>query len=137
VPTRKKARLTKRLQSQYNQILQGNIPGHYEYGYGFGWPIGGAGSGAIGWVAYLFAKEWSGREGVDLKKLQGIVLRSGDAECAWRFARDIPAANKRRLQTLVMQTGGANQMRKFAAHVPGADKQTLENLAIVSEIMNM
>jgi hypothetical protein len=139
---RQKAALTRRLQSQYNAILAGDAsayqhwvpPGYNRPGQP---PVQGYGYGYRNeWVAYVFAKQWGGRKGVDIKRLQLIALHSDNAECAISFARDIQGANVKRFQSIVLQHGSAGQMRRFA-EIPGANRMWLENMAIVAEVMSM
>lgn len=89
------------------------------------------------WAAYVFAQRWGGREGVDVKKLQRIVLTSGNPACAIEYARHISGANVRRLQDVVLRLGNASQMRRFALLVADADVDVLRNTAIVAEVMGV
>lgn len=89
---------------------------------------------ANAWQAFYFAKRWSGRD-IDLKRLQGIVLRKGTGECATAFARYIPGANVKRLQNRVISVGTSKELREFARSVPGANVRRMEDLASVMEVM--
>lgn len=71
-----------------------------------------------------------------MRKLQLIVLRSGDAECAYEYARDVPGAQVRRLQKVVVDHGDATLMRKFSK-LSGADVQLLRSLVVVAEAMTI
>lgn len=133
-----KPRLTKRLQHLYNETIRGRAGSwHYPHPCAYDWGSRGGPSPArtSAWQAYLFAKEWHSRAGVDLKRLEGIVLRGGDAECVYRYVLDVPGASVRRAQRAVVACGAADVIRKFALNVPGADVQYLEAAIIVAEVM--
>lgn len=87
--------------------------------------------------AYAFAQKFGGRKGVDLSRLQNIVIRSNHPYWAYRYARDIPGANVWRLSLVVMKYGSADLMHHFAENIPGANRQRLEAAAIIQEVFEM
>ncbi len=89
----------------------------------------------IGEHAAHFAARWRSRR-IDVAALQRIVIRSGSAEAAFKFAQRVPGANVRKLQGVVLQGGSPDDMRTFAARVPGSDSSLLENTALVTEVMS-
>ncbi len=121
-----KAGLSRRLLRQYQSILNGNGAVY------FLWPS----IGSNGQAALIFAKAYGRRKGVDIKRLQGIVLRASDPSFAIEFARDVPGANVKRFQRRVIELGDPRAMRRFARSVPGAEIPRLEAYALVAEIMN-
>lgn len=130
----KKPRLTGRLQQAYSAVLRGAAGAWY-------WPhpvAGGFGvpSSALykQWQAYLFAKQWGGRGGVDLKRLEGIVARGPDPECIVLFAKEIRGVNVRRFQREVVARGEPESIRKFMS-VKGAHVESLRAVLIVAEVM--
>lgn len=132
-----RAKLTRRQQSQYQSIVRED--GSTDWAYpGPGsphWWMGNQVARSNGWSALTFAKRWGRRDGVDLKRLQRIVLRSGDPDCAYQFARDVPGANVRRLQRVVVEGGDPRIMRAFAKNILGADVQHLEAMIMIGEVM--
>src|SRR5574343_1211762 len=76
--------------------------------------------------AWVFAREYGRKEGVDLKRLQAIVIKSKSPLYAYKFARDVPGVNVRRLQDVVIKYGSVHQMRVFAMNIPTANKPKLE-----------
>jgi hypothetical protein len=83
----------------------------------------------------MFAKAYGQRRGVDLKKLQGIILGTSNSGIIVEFAREVPGANVRRLQKRVVELGDPSAMRRFARSVPGAEVWRLEAYAAVAEVM--
>ena len=131
---RQKCRLSRRLQRQYSEVLQGLASSWY-YPHPMAWhgvPHGTPANHA--WQAYLFAKEWGGRKGVDFKRLQRIVLRADNGECAYRFARDVKGANIKKLEATVIRSSDMDAIRKFSL-LPGANRQKLENIVLVAQIL--
>lgn len=130
---KKCARLTKRLQREYFRILNGTAGvSFYPHPYAYAW--GNRAKNISAWQAYLFAKEWRSRVGVDLRRLENMVARGTDPECAYRFARDVPGANVKQLQRTVVRCGDPDAIRRFSL-LSGADKPFLERLLIVAEVM--
>lgn len=135
-----KAKLTRRQQRQYHAIIGGDgsawaYPGPGYWGSVNGQRRNGRAYGN-GWCALTFARQFGGRSDVDLKRLQLEVLRSGNSECAYEFARDVPGANVRRLQRVVVEDGDPSVMRAFAMNVPGADVRHLEAMILIAEVMS-
>lgn len=134
----RRARLTKRLQHQYNSIIRRAASSwFYPHPYaGDGWSrIPSNQDRQSAWQAYLFAKEWGGRAGVDVKRLEGLVCKGGDAECAYRFCMEVRGASVKRLQQVVILNGDARTIRKFAKNVPGANVPFLEAVILIAEVM--
>lgn len=131
----REARLTRRQSYMYFGILASAAAERIDDE--FDWPATGCGRNgcSLAWAAWAFAKKWHGRKGVDLKKLQRIVLDWGSGECVYRFAMDVPGANVKRCQAAVMKDVEPETMRLFAANVPGAYAPALEALALVVEVM--
>ena len=131
----REARLTRRQSRTYFGILESAAAERTDDE--FDWPPTGMSRKGcpLAWAAYAFAKRWHGRKGVDLKKLQRIVLDWGSGECVYKFAMDVPGANVRRCQAVIMQDVEPEVMRLFAANVPGAYAPALENMALVAEVM--
>lgn len=88
---------------------------------------------STGWSALYFAREWGGRD-IDLKKLQRIVLRCGDPQCMYEFARDVKGANVSRFQYAIIKCGNAKVMRMFAEKIPGANKRYIELMIMIAEV---
>jgi hypothetical protein len=131
----REARLTRRQQRIYFGILEAAAEERTDAE--FDWPPTGMRRKgcSLAWFAYGFAKRWHGRKGVDIKKLQRIVLDWGSGECVYKFAMDVPGANIKRCQAAIMEDVEPEIMRLFAANVPGAYAPALENMAIVAEAM--
>jgi len=72
-----------------------------------------------------------------MKKLQLRVIRSGDPECAYQFARDVPGVNIRRLQKVVIEAGDPDIMRAFAKNVPRANGALIESLRGIADVMGV
>lgn len=130
----KRPRLTGRTQKLYSAVLTGTAGAWY-------WthPLAGnwgqrALAGQHQWQAYLFAKQWGGRGGVDLKRLEGIVARGPDPDCMVRFAKDVRGVNVRRFQREVVARGEPGAIRAFMS-VRGAHVESLRAVLIVAEVM--
>mgnify|MGYP006958005027 CR=1 FL=1 len=136
----KKARLTRRLKRQYQAVLKLDA---YHWMYPCpGWRANPryfnqqTRSGYDpAWGAWAFAKEWQNRQDVNIKRLQRIVIKSGNPYVAYAFARDVKEANVNRLQRLVIYSGDPDIMRIFANNIRGANQYLLNSLADVAEIM--
>jgi len=85
-------------------------------------------------MALTFAREWGGRSGIDVKRLEGIVVRGPVPEVIARYAKEVPGANLRRITRAVVRTGDVRAMRVLAG-VPGVDRAYLENAIVVAEVM--
>jgi len=129
-----RARLSKRQFRAYQTILGRRAPPSCDLCVQWLYKNEGVGAAAGAW---MFAKEYGRREGVDLKRLQLIVIQSKSSEYAYKFARDVSGANIRRLQKVVIRYGTAKQMALFAQHVPGANKALLEAFILVKEVMEI
>ena len=88
------------------------------------------------WGAYGCAKKYGSREGIDLKKLQLIVLKYGNADQLYKYARDIPSANVKRFQKALVEAGDHRLMKAFSDNIPGANQKYLQNLLIIMEVMD-
>lgn len=121
-----KPELTKKLKSRYKEILEGWDGKNYR------WTIWDGEYWC--WAAFRFAKQWHGRN-IDLARLANIVLRSEDAECCYRYAREIPDAPIRKFQRQVIRYGTSELMRRFSREIPGADCAHLEGMACIADIM--
>lgn len=88
------------------------------------------------WGAYYCAKKWRSRKGVDVKKLQLITLKYGNAEQLYKFAKDIPEANVKRFQRAIVETGSYRFVKAFLDNVPNANQAYLENMLIIMEVMD-
>jgi len=123
--------MTRRVQRLYAAVLSGAASAWY-------WPHPQAFSSGIvsgpQWQAFLFARDWGGRDGVDLKRLEGIVARGPDPVCIVEFAKVIPSANVRRLQREVVARGQGGPMRSFLS-VKGANAEALRAAILVAEVM--
>lgn len=126
--------MSRRLRRQYLDIIRGDGANWY---FPWGWAGNGAGKVPFGnaWAAFFFAKQWGGRDGVDVHRLQSIVCRAQNPEAAYRWAREMPGANVRRLQKVVTSYGSLELIRAFAQNVRGADRKFLEGLCIVKEVL--
>lgn len=137
---KKRARLTRRLKRQYQAVLALDAyhwmypcPGwkakpryfHQKTSYGYD----------PAWGAWAFAKEWQSRQDVDIKRLQRIVIKSGNPYIAYAFARDVKEANIKRLQQMVIYSGDPDIMRIFADNILGANQHLLRSMADIAEIM--
>jgi hypothetical protein len=131
----RKARLTRRQSHRYFWILQAAAEERTDDKYDWPEPGRGRRGSSLAWAAWDFTKRWYGRRGVDVEKLQRVVLDWGSGECIYRFAMDVPGANVRRCQAAVMEDAEPGVMRLFAANVPGAYAPSLEALALVAEVM--
>jgi hypothetical protein len=130
VHAKSRPRLTKRLERRYRELLTGWT------GLNSRWvdsrhPWAGE---HLCWAAFHFADRWRSRD-IDLARLANIVLRSNDAECCYRYAREIPGASVRKFQRQVIRYGTAELMRRFAREVPSADRAHLNGMADIAEIM--
>lgn len=130
----KKPRLTGRMQQAYSAVLTGSAAAWY-------WPHPLAGNWGKSsnasqwqWQAYLFAQQWSGRAGVDMKRLDGIVARGPDPDCIVRFAKEVRGVNVRRFQREVVTRGEPDAIRAFM-HVKEAHVESLRVVLIVAEVM--
>lgn len=130
----RKPRLTGRLQQAYSAVLRGATGAWY-------WTHPLAGNWGVPpsarqwqWQAYLFAKQWGGRQGVDLKRLEGIVARGPDPDCIVLFAKEVRGVNVRRSQREVVARGEPDAIRRFMS-VKGANVESLKAVLIVAEVM--
>jgi hypothetical protein len=119
---KKKPKLTRRTWNWYRQILNGG-PGPDSW-------VTNPGFRELGWAAAVFATKWRSRD-INIKKLQTLVLKSGSAECAYHFAKNVPGANVKKLTEIVIKHGSSDLMRTFAREISGADKELLENWASI------
>lgn len=126
MPSKRKPALTRRLELRYREILEGWTGKNYRWTFWDG--------EYLCWAAFRFVKQWHGRD-IDIARLANIVLRSNDAECCYRYAREIPGAPIRKFQYQVIKNGTAELMRRFAREVPGADRAYLECMADIAHIM--
>jgi ribosome modulation factor len=131
----KKARLTRSLQRHYQLIINGSGSNYDPWNPPFWGPTTNSQwEHRNQWSAYMFAKRWSGRSGYDIKKLQLIVIKSNDAECAYMFAKDIKGANIKKLQKVVLENGTTKTLKKFSK-LPNVNKKLLENFIIIMEVL--
>jgi hypothetical protein len=128
------AKLSKRQFRAYQTILDGRTPPACDLLEFWLYKNERVGAAAGAW---LFAKEYGRRDGVDIKRLQFIILKSDSPEYAYKFARDIPGANIRRLQDVVIRYGTAHQLKVFAKNIPRANKGKLEAFILIKEIMEL
>lgn len=126
------ARLSRRQFRTYQSILAGQLSPSIDFCYG--WMPGPK---SVAYGAYVFAKEFGGKEGVDIKRLQNMVIKACDPYTAYQYARNIPDANIRRLQDVVIRYGNPKLMRVFAENIPMANKGKLEAFAIIREVMEL
>lgn len=132
---RRSARLTKRLQRQYHSVLgRGSSQLFWPHPHACHSWQRTAPPNLKAWQAYLFAKEWQGRDGVDVKRLQRMVLDGTDGECMFLFARDVRKANVRRLQEAVTRCGQTGPMRRFM-NLPGCDADHVRRCLLVAETL--
>lgn len=137
---KKRARLTKRLFHLYQKVLEGGAQSWFwPHPVANPWwsgrpPSKSAAEDSWAWQAYLFAKEWQGREGVDLKRLERIVCAASDPQCMFLFARDVRGARVRRIERSVVRCGDPAAIRRFM-RLPGANRRSLERLLVVAEVM--
>jgi len=66
----------------------------------------------------------------DMKRLEEVVLLSGNSGCAYRFARDVNGADIAALQAVVLEVGYPYHAYQFARDVDGADVQALSQVVI-------
>lgn len=90
----------------------------------------------VEWAAYHFCKQWRGRGGYDSKKLQRMVINSGNPRVAYLFARDVPGASLDKLEKTVVEAGDPYWMKEFAK-LPGARKKLLLDFAFLAETMSL
>lgn len=126
MPVKRKPALTRRVERRYREILDGWTGKNYQ------WTLWDG--EYLCWAAFHFAEQWHGRD-IDTSRLANIVLRSNDAECCYRYAREIPGASIRKFQYQVIRYGTAELMRRFAREIPGADCAHLECMADIADIM--
>ena len=123
----------------YQEILREAKIGRF-HGVNHMWPhpcsYGRQPDGGVEWAAYLFSKRWKSRTGYNLKRLQRIVILSGNAEVAYLFARDISGASLDKLEKVVVEAGDPKWMKLFA-NLPGARKKLLEAFAFLTETMSL
>jgi hypothetical protein len=134
----KKVGLTRRQLEEYNHILHGWGPDYYPFNsracywnrcyY--------SNQSANGWAALFFARRWKSRN-INIRKLQQVVIASGDPRCAYEFARDVPEANIKKIQDMIVNSGNPEIIHKFAHDIKGADKQMLENALIIAEVLGV
>jgi len=133
-----KPNLTRRQRRWYEEViscLKEKPKCQFSYHYWSFYPYSNIGS-SWAWGAYCCAKKYGSRAGVDLKKLQLITLKYGDAEQLYRFARDIPSANVKRFQKALVEAGDYRLMKAFSDNIPGANQEYLKNLLIIMEVMD-
>lgn len=125
--SKKKPKLTKRVYRWYQQILILNDPDPYlipRYLWSNNKP-----HNTIGHAACIFAIRWQSRSGIDIKKLQKIVINSKDPYAAYDFAKYVKDANVKRLGEVIISNGDAELMRAFADNVHGAKASRLHEYA--------
>lgn len=134
-----KPRLTRRQQRWYDEViscLKREPTREFSYYY---WAWGPRFHDRIvhswAWGAYCCAKKYGSRD-VDLKKLQLIALKYGNAELLYRYAREIPSANVKRFQKALVETGDAHYMKIFLDNVPGANETYIKNMLLIMEVMD-
>lgn len=120
----KKPKLTKRTYHWYQQILRGDDPDPWIPFRFYSNPP----KNTMGRAAYNFARRWQSRD-IDIKRLQRIVIESGDPIAAYEFAKNVKEANVRRLGEVIIGHGSAELMRAFADNVPGAKASRLRDYA--------
>jgi hypothetical protein len=133
MPKKSKSRLTRRMVQHYQSILRQNPCFMFPHPCSYGQPIPRWG---IEWAAYHFCKQWRGRGGYDSKKLQRMVINSGNPQVACLFARDVPGASLDKLEKVVVEAGEPHWMREFAK-LPGSRKKFLESMAFIADTMNL
>lgn len=124
-----KARMSKRIERYYRAVLEHwdltdwlFVQTHYKMGRKM----------RSAYSALLFIRNWGGREGVDLARLQNIVAL--DPRCSYELARDFPWANVRKLEMTVIRKGSPELMRTFAANIRGARSEMLLEIALEREV---
>lgn len=98
----------------------------YNHGRRRGWDDG------LEWAAYHFCMRWGSRVGFNAKRLQRIVIESGNPEVAYKFARDVPGASIDKLERVVVEAGAPKWMWLYAK-LPGARRRVLEGFAFIAE----
>ena len=137
---KKKPGLTRRVDVLYHKILADDRSAdswYWPHPYAYTWGSSQNLRASMGWMALLFAQKWIGRN-IDLKRLGGIVARSGDPECAYQFARDIPGISStlfKRLQQVVIYGNNPKAICAFMT-LPGADVKWLSDTLLISQIMD-
>ncbi len=128
---KQRARPTRRVQRLYNHILSGSqsLMSYTDY------RTRGLAE-ARQKLALQFAREWGGRSGVDVKRLEGIVVRGPDAKVMAQYAKEVAGASVRRIQKAVVRSGDVRAMRVLAG-VKGADRAYLENAIVVAEVLSV
>lgn len=136
-----KARATRKMMQQYHEIMKRPTDG---VNFMFPHPSSGwtnrrqrhPDDCGLEWAAYHFCKRWRGRSGFNMRKLQRIVLDSGNPKAAYQFARDIKGACMDKLERMVVEAGDPKWMRLFAT-LSGARRSMLENFAFIAETMSL
>ncbi len=126
----KKRNMSRRILRQYFAILNGYGDNSYHV-----WYRGNSAVVANAWAALHFYKQFSRCSGIDFNRLQRIVILDGDANCVYRWAKEVKGANTRKCQVRMMEIGTPEQMRKFALNVSGAHLASIENLATIKEVL--
>lgn len=128
---KQKSRLTRRVARLYSQILNNNAD-WWLWDYGSWrktkeelWQI----------QALTFARQWGGRMNVDLKRLEGIVVRGPNPMHMVAFAARVPGAGLRRIQRAVLERGRPDAIRALM-RVPGIHPKALEEALLVAEVMD-
>lgn len=133
-----KTAISRRVRAHYQDIvgqapkLSRFYPHPCAFGSNYGWRRGW--NDGLEWAAYLFSKEWKSRTGYNPKRLQRIVIVSGNPEVAYLYARDVPGASVDKLEKVVVEAGDPRWMRTFA-QLPGARKRMLECYAFLADTM--
>lgn len=116
-----RASLTRRQSSLYEAVIRGEETRHY-YNHAWAGSWGSWSEVGAAWQAALFAAEFGGRKGVDVGRLEDIVLEGGDVRCAYFFARRVRGADVGRLRRFVESSGHGPTIAMFLRHVPDARK---------------
>lgn len=128
---KQKSRLTRRVARLYSHILTDNAGTFW-----WSWRTQSVSREEMWQMQALgFAKQWGGREGVDLKRLEGIVVRGPNPMHMVEFAAEIPGAGLRRIQLAVVAKGRPEAIRALM-RVPGVRPESLENALLVAEVMS-
>lgn len=127
--------LTKRQRRLYDEILRGRM--WCPYASMFNIRSSGDPKFIAAHEAYLFARIFGRKRGVDVKRLQRIVMNTFVPNLWYKFARDVEGANIKKLETLTIKYGEASLMKKFSLNIPKANREKLEAFIMIKEVMEM
>jgi hypothetical protein len=125
-----KPEMSRRIRRRYQAILLRDS-NNYDHISSWSWKHN---RNSHAWAAYIFYKQFGGRNGVDFHRLQRMVLK-GPGELILLWARDIKGANLKKCHAAILEKGDPKMLRMYAEAIPGARKEELENMAVIKEVL--